>query len=135
MKLSSPTLGIDQDASPALIEEVISALPGRADLFAILVREHLSYVQTCWTPEGFVFEYQIGSVRQHFVASTFLTTGEVVQAFTEYLSGSNEWRSRYQFSRKKIGGFWFRTGNAVGRVFGSLVRGFRDARKRSAPRT
>jgi len=129
MKLSSPTLDIDEAASPGLIEEVVSALPEKADPFAILTREQLSYVQTCWTPEGFVFEYQDGSVDQHFVANTLLTADEVVQAFTEYLAGSDEWCSRYQFSAKKIRGIRFRIGYSIGSFFGSLVRGFREARK------
>jgi hypothetical protein len=135
MRLSSPTLGIDQDASPDLIKEVVLALPGRADPFAILAMQKLTFVQTCWTPEGFVFEYQIGSVDQHFVANTLLTADEVVKAFSEFLAGSNEWCSRYEFSPKKIRGVWFRIGHTIGSFFGSLVRGFREARKRSAGKT
>ena len=129
MKLISPTLNIEQEANEKLVQEVIEKLPDKDDPFAILAKTELSYIQTLWTKEGYIIEYQVESINNHYISVDYFSQTQVVQIFNQYLSSEDSWHQKYEFIKKDIGGFWGNIGFMVGNFFGSFVRGFKEARK------
>lgn len=124
MQIEAPTLDVNCEATAELISDVISRLKGRSDPFAVLSSSDLSYMRALWTEDGFVLEYQDGSVDRHFESSTYLSAAQIEQAFKEYLRGDSSWRQRQKFTKKVMpNDTAYRTGKAIGRVFGSIVAG------------
>ncbi|MCW8880356.1 MAG: hypothetical protein OQK51_25130 [Kangiellaceae bacterium] len=129
MKISSYTLQIDKEANESLIDEVISKLPERDDPFAILSKDDMNYMQCLWTEQGFILRYQEGSIDRHYCSSDFLDGINVVRAFKQYLCGENAWKDSCEFYLMNHRGFWGSLGYKTGLFFGSILRGFKEARK------
>ncbi|WP_144405971.1 hypothetical protein [Kangiella geojedonensis] len=85
----------------------------------------MTYMQTLWTPDGFILEYQEGSIAEHYVAEELLTADAVCDVLTQYLQGVEEWRSAYQFSNKGIAGLSWRIGHLLGWLSGRICALFR----------
>jgi hypothetical protein len=85
-----------KNPTPAQIRQELKGLGGD-NSFAIYEKSGsgLSFMQTAGGPdEGFVLEYQAGSVDSHFACTnTALSVEEVVQAFVWYATGDDRWRS------------------------------------------
>jgi hypothetical protein len=83
--------------TPVQIRQALKRLPGGGDSFAIYQKggSGLSYMQTSGGPEeGFILEYQAGSLDAHFVcANRALSFEEIVQSFTWYATGDERWRT------------------------------------------
>lgn len=104
MVLIAPTLDVDEPATRERIAEIIPALAGRDDPFAILEAGELTYMQTCWTEHGYELEYQDGDLEQHYrVRDGGLTAADVVRAMQDYLDGSPAWRPRFVFDQEPVG--------------------------------
>ena len=71
MKFIAPKLNIDQEATNVLIESSISALKGEVDSFAILSKDEMTYMQALCTENGFIVQFQIGSIDEHYEFDTY----------------------------------------------------------------
>ncbi|AKE52729.1 hypothetical protein TQ33_1789 [Kangiella geojedonensis] len=125
MNLASPTLQLDEEASVVELSDAVVALEGKEAPFLILSRDPMTYMQTLWTPDGFILEYQEGSIAEHYVAEELLTADAVCDVLTQYLQGVEEWRSAYQFSNKGIAGLSWRIGHLLGWLSGRICALFR----------
>ena len=97
------------DPSAARIEEVLAALPGGMDSFAIIAKSELTYMQAAGGPAaGFVLEYQAGSIDHHYWSvRDDLPLGTVTQAFQLYATGDESWQSLATWEKKEISGTFF----------------------------
>ncbi len=80
------------------------ALPGGVDSFAILSRDELTYLQAGGGPsEGFLLEYQEGSLDQHYRSSEeSLSLSTVTSAFRLYAAEDPSWRSGVTWKRDDL---------------------------------
>src|SRR5262245_27991556 len=94
------------DPSAAQIAEVLAALPGRIDSFAILAKSELTYMQAAGGPaDGFVLEYQAGSIEQHYWSvRDDLPLSTVTEAFQLYAAGDDSWQKLATWQKKQISG-------------------------------
>lgn len=130
MKIKSPTLNCEEEATPQGIAEIIPMLKERPDPFAILQQTEQTYVQTVWTPNGYDLEYQDKDILHHYQVMSLLTQEQVISIFQSYLAGDNTWKSDIEFQEKRITDCPFRLGHALGKFCGSFVRAFREARRK-----
>ena len=138
MRVISPSLGIEQPATAALIAKVVPELAGREDPFAILEQGELTYMQVLWTAEGYDLEYQERDIMHHFRVAKPISAPEAILALQEYLTGDETWKHRLEFVRKDIAGWRYKVGYAIGQFTGAFTRGFRDeirTRRSSEPPT
>lgn len=91
--------------TPAKIKQALRGLLGD-DSFAIYEKSGsgLTYMQTSGTPEnGFILEYQAGSIDAHFACTnTALTLEEVQEIFVCYATGDDRWRTEYSWEPMEI---------------------------------
>lgn len=87
------------DPSPTDLRQAVEGLDGGPNSFLILrnADEPMSYMQTAGSVgEGFVLEYQAGSLDQHFAcADEELDAEQIAAALTAYLRGDTHWQSEY----------------------------------------
>ena len=123
MKLFTPQRGEAETATRELIAEVIARLPTypAGDQFAILGPDDLTYIQTLLTPDGFVLQYQEGSIDRHFETTRGdLQAAEVIEAFGAYLDGNPGWRWPFEWWKVELRSGFYRLGFLVGRVLGRI---------------
>ena len=138
MEIESPTLGINEAASVALIRSTIPNLKDRDDPFVILSSNEYTFMQALWTKDGYALEYQENDIDHHFESRFMLESDEIIQAFVEYLSGSQDWRDRTLFRKKRVRSMPNQFGFWIGRLLRPFIdyyRGFKAgyarARKKS----
>jgi hypothetical protein len=130
MQLSAPHRKEPVQATPQAIVDFINELPGKEYPFAVLGgSDELRFIQTWWTPSGFILEFQEGSVADsHFrCVREDLSVDEVITAFKTYL----DWQARPRFEYRKIEvrTFWYRLGYRTGVALGMLWRTVRPSRR------
>lgn len=132
MWIQSPHCDGAKAATPEAVAQVVAALPGKEDPFAIVGGlDDQTYMQTLWTPEGFVLEYQEGSVDQHYRSvRRDLGAADVIRALCKYVESDGAATPELEFQRVKIGSVWFRLGYWVGQLLGSVKRGFDERRRK-----
>lgn len=92
------------DPSLGQIEDALRSLPGGDFSHVILSRDPMTYIQTAGGPwEGFVLEYQDGSVDKHYqCADSDLGLDAVVRAFRLYAQGDERWRTGLEWRREIV---------------------------------
>jgi hypothetical protein len=109
-----------KNPSETQITSELSALTEEGATFAILDRSDQAYIQVGKSDQGYVLEYQEGSVKDHHSSErTDLTIDEVILAFRDYASGVDSWKDRHSWSQVRIGGTnrepsWVRTTSITG---------------------
>ncbi len=90
--------------SAAQIAEVLAALPGGIDSYAILSESDLTYMQAAGGPsDGFILEYQAGSIEQHYRSVRHdLPLSTVSQAFQLYATGDGSWQKLATWEKEEI---------------------------------
>ncbi len=131
MKLTSPKLEIEEEATVDLIESSISALKGEVDSFAILSSDEMNYIQALATKNGFVVQFQNGSIDEHYEFDTYLSRPQTIKLFQAYLQGIEDWPENLNYSKIQIIGLAGRLGLTLGRFVGGLVQGFQDGRSKT----
>lgn len=117
-------------ATADALHALIPALAGREDPFAILSRgaEDMTYMQTLCTPDGYLVEYQEGSLGRHFrTVRQDLSAEDVIAAFQSYAAGEKGWRTLFEYRRVKLGGSWYHFGYALGKAWGSFRKGIAES--------
>lgn len=122
MRIIAPTLDIDDIATAKLISNTIKNLQGRENPYLILEANNLTYAQTVWLGSGWELEYQTGSIDQHFRSLSLLSTKEVTDALTAYLSLQENWNNGLEFEVKDIRGTSGKLGYKLGKLLGKLFR-------------
>ena len=130
MKLTAPILNIDEEATDRLIESSLSKLKGGIDSFAILGADEMNYIQALATENGFVVQFQNGSLDEHYEFDTYLSRPQTIKLFQAYLQRTKNWQGNLSFSKVKIMSMAGKLGFAIGSFFGSLVQGFKDGRNK-----
>ena len=130
MKLYAPTVNIDEEASNRLVESTINSLVGKNDPFVILSKEEMSYIQSLWTDNGFIVSFQNGGIDEHYEFNTYISRPQTIKLFQAYLANTDSWQGNFEYSKKSIGGFWYKLGEGLGRFFGNLVKGFNEAKNK-----
>jgi hypothetical protein len=125
MYITTPHRSAAVPATPDAIAEIIRDLPHRADPFAILGLDQQRYMQTLWTPGGFILEFQEGGVEEHYrCARRDFTADDVIRAFEEYLAWGGKWRPNVEAAKVEVRPPYFRLGYALGHFLGRLRRLF-----------
>lgn len=125
MKLFAPHRGEIQNPTRDLIATVISELPAAPEgsQFAILESSEQTYIQTLFTQEGFVLQYQDGNTEHHFESVRGnLTAGEVIEAFGAYLDRNPAWRFPFEWQQVEVRPLFYRMGHALGHLLGRIFR-------------
>jgi hypothetical protein len=123
--IKSPHLQNPLQATPDNIGDIIASLPQQkdGDRFAILGKDSQNYVQALCTPDGFQFEYQEGSIAEHYHCTREdLSPAEVIEVFRDYLAGDIFWKRRFQFECRDLRTPSFHAGFRVGQFFGKLAK-------------
>jgi len=131
MKFISPKLEIDEEATGELVESALSSLKGEVDSFAILSESEMSYVQALVTENGFIVQFQNGSIDQHYEFEIYLSRPQTISLFQAYLEKSPNWQGSLQYKKVNLRGFWGNLGLTLGRFIGGFIRGFKDTRKKT----
>lgn len=81
--------------SASQIAEQLATLPAGVGSFAILLRDELTYIETAGAPsEGFILEYQDGSIEEHYRSTEEnLPLSTVTNVFQLYAVGDPSWPS------------------------------------------
>jgi hypothetical protein len=124
MQLSTPHRQDSVDATPQAIVDVIAELPGTEYPFVILGgSDQLRFIQTWWTPGGYILEFQEGSVAEHFrCLREDLSADEVITAFKTYLHWHGRGRPPFEYRQVEVRPLWFRLGYRAGAALGRLWR-------------
>ena len=95
---------VDRDIDDALIDESLQSL-SEDDSFMILAKDEMTYMQTTGDPgNGFILEYQEGSMDEHYsCAHPVLGLSEVSRAFKQYLHGDERWKSDLRWEKEGYG--------------------------------
>jgi len=106
MRLDLGDGGSIENPSPFQISDFLSRLDGTGDSFAILERDEMSYVQTSGDPSGgFLVEYQVDSIDQHFRSTRYDLPFSTVEAiFKSYAAGNEEWKTMADWERDELVG-------------------------------
>jgi hypothetical protein len=92
-------------ASSETLRTLIPSLAGQEDPFAILTRnaEDMTYMQTLWTPTGYLVEYQEDSLERHFATvREDLSAEDVIAAFRSYAAGESGWRTMFEYHHLEL---------------------------------
>lgn len=73
------------------------------DDFAVLSKNEMTYIQAAlshFEDEGFILEYQEGSIEQHYTATEKRIPKEaILSAFFAYLKGDASWKNAYLWEK------------------------------------
>lgn len=114
MKLISPTLNIDQEATPRLVEKVVKKLVGRDYPFLILEKTEMTYMQSLWTENGYIIEYQEDDILHHYINAGFIAQDDAIWTLLSYLKGQHYWKNRHEFVKKDIDTISSESGDSLG---------------------
>lgn len=99
MKIKCPALDIDDDCNVNLIHRIVKEIVDEEDSFFILERDDMIYIQAYYDGEGFILEYQEGSLDKHYISKKALTSNEIINVFLEYSNNSEAWKRSIEFEK------------------------------------
>ena len=114
---------LDGEVTNGLIEQSIRGLTQEADSFAILEKSHMYYIQTAGDPKnGFVLEYQDGSLEEHFSCTDgHIDTNKVIKAFQSYLAQDRRWLQDFNWEKESLASGGSKSAGLVVAVVGIVV--------------
>jgi len=64
----------------------------------------MNYVQALATENGFVIQFQNGSLDEHYEFDTYLSRPKTIDLFIAYMNGITEWKGSLKYSKAEITG-------------------------------
>jgi len=129
MKLSSGIFEETLDANKNNIIDTLNSLKGKEEPFVILGSDNMMYMQAIEVEDGFVLEYQEGSLDKHFSSIAPLKIEVIQKALLQYLEGSTDWKNEIDFEIIDLRSFWFKLGNLIGKIIKipfDFIKGIKD---------
>ncbi|MGJ8638788.1 MAG: hypothetical protein ACSHYA_05300 [Opitutaceae bacterium] len=82
----------------------ILSIDGEATTFAILSMDDMTYLQTAGSvSDGFVLEYQNGSMDEHYRASNeTIETEKIIQVFEAFRNGDVSWFDEFEWNKEDL---------------------------------
>jgi len=64
----------------------------------------MTYLQSAGgEEEGFILEYQEGSLEEHFIATNMdIPEADILKAFTAYLKGDSAWKDAFEWENMEM---------------------------------
>lgn len=135
MELKSGIFQETLTATKQNIIETLKKLPGKENPFMILGRDDLIYMQTLNVDDGFILEYQEGSLKKHYRSIKSLDIGTVQKTLLQYHDGKTEWKNDIEFEVVDMRDFWYEFGKIVGKILRipkdfitGLKKGYKESR-------
>lgn len=122
MIIHAPTLQREEEATAENIAEIVRLLQGNDRHFAILRKTNMTFMQTLWTPGGYILAYQEHDIMHIYRATEFLSQAEVIWAMQSYLQGEELWKSRFDFEHKKIDNPLVKMSYKLGTIAGKIIQ-------------
>ncbi len=114
---------VNEEVTNSLIERSIWGLKDETDSFAILEKDEMHYIQTSGDSEnGFILEYQNGSIEEHFTCTNEpIDTNRVIKAFQSYLAQDRKWITEYTWEKENLSSSGGRSAIVVMAVLGFII--------------
>jgi hypothetical protein len=124
MRLLSPILSLDIEPTVEAIKKALSDIQNvKRDPYVILEKNERNYLQTFYSNEGYVLEYQSGPLQEHFRSIKRLNQDTISKVFDRYFQDDLQWKSGIEFKKttmpKPIS---FRVGYFVGTVVSKIQK-------------
>ena len=121
MVIICPAFEKEVIASEKIIAELVPMINGQNNPFIILQKGEMTYIQTLWTPKGYMLEYQEGTVSEHYMLCTPTTEENAVWALQCYLNEKLYWKTKFKFKKKYIATPSYKLGHKIGLLFGRFL--------------
>ncbi len=102
-QLDCPSCSFEGELNAEDIEPLLFQLqPDDDNPFAVMTRGPGSFLQTLCTDEGYLLEYQLVNVANHYETTTPLSFFQVVAAFESYYAGDNVWLKSLEWQKMEL---------------------------------
>lgn len=122
MIIHAPTLNREEEATIENIAEIVRLLKGKDKPFALLKQNNMTFMQTLWTPGGYILAYQEQDIMHIYRATEFLSQADVIWALQSYLKGEEHWKSKFDFEHKTIDSPAVKISYKLGTITGKIVQ-------------
>jgi hypothetical protein len=122
MIIHAPTLHREEEATAENIAEIVRLLKGKDRPFAILKDTHMTFMQTLWTPGGYILVYQENDIQHIYRAREFVSQADVIWALQSYLKGEVRWKSKFEFEHKTIDNPLVTISYKLGTIAGKIIQ-------------
>jgi hypothetical protein len=125
MIIHAPTLHREEEATAENIAEIVRLLKGKDKPFAILKDTNMTFMQTLWTPGGYILAYQEKDIMHIYRAREFVSQADAIWALQSYLKGENNWKSKFNFEHKTIDNPLVTISYRLGTIAGKIIQFFK----------
>jgi hypothetical protein len=125
MIIHAPTLKREEEATAENIAEIVRRLKGKDKPFAILKKTNMTFIQTLWTPEGYILAYQEHDIHHIYRAKEFVSQEDTIWALQSYLRGEESWKAKFAFEHKTIENPLVKLSYQLGTIVGKIIQFFK----------
>jgi hypothetical protein len=122
MIIQAPTLHREEEATTENIAEIVRRLKGKDKPFALLRKTNMTFIQTLWTPEGYILAYQENDIHHIYRAKELVSQGDAIWALQSYLKGEEHWKSKFNFEHKTIDNPFVKISYQLGTIVGKIIQ-------------
>lgn len=122
MIIQAPALHREEEATEENIAEIVRRLKGKDKPFAILRKTNMTFIQTLWTPEGYILAYQENDFHHIYRARELVSQADVIWALQSYLKGEERWKSKFAFEHKAIDNPFVKISYKLGTIAGKIIQ-------------
>jgi hypothetical protein len=125
MIIHAPTLKREEEATAENIAEIVRRIKGKDKPFAILRKTNMTFIQTLWTPEGYILAYQENDFHHIYRARELVSQKDTIWALQSYLKGEDHWKSKFNFEHKPIDSPIVKISYTLGTIAGKIIQFFK----------
>lgn len=125
MIIHAPTLHREEEATAENIAEIVRRLKGKDKPFAILKKTNMTFIQTLWTPGGYILAYQENDIHHIYRARELVSQADTIWALQSYLKGEERWKSKFSFEHKTIDSPIVKISYKLGTIAGKIIQFFK----------
>lgn len=125
MIIKAPALNREETATNENIVEIVRRLKGKEQPFAILEKNATSFIQTLWTPQGYILAYQENDLEHIYRARELVSQTDAIWALQSYLKGDVFWKAQFAFEHKTVDNLTnlaYKVGTIAGKII-KFIRG------------